>query len=227
MIVLKTITLMKSVSFGLILSLLACTIETSAQTGNEDWKLAKDKEGIQVYTRIAEDSKFKEFKSMTRIAAPAAVLLEVFKDADKYTEWMAHIKKASLVEKISENEFYAYSELGVPWPFDNRDNITKSVVSYNPETEAYTVDIAMVPDYLPENKGIVRIQEGGGQWVFKPMGDSTTEVFHRFFADPSGNIPAWIVNMFIVDGPFKTLIAMRDRVEKAQNSEEPLVEKDQ
>jgi hypothetical protein len=69
-------------------------------------------------------------------------------------------------------------------------------------------------DYIPEKKGVVRLPEGRGLWVFTPLENGKTEVYHRFGGDPGGNIPAWIVNMFLVDGPHKTILGLQEKVEK-------------
>jgi hypothetical protein len=55
---------------------------------------------------------------------------------------------------------------------------------------------------------------GRGSWEFIPLGNGTTKVYHNFGGDPGGKIPAWIVNMFLVDGPYKTMIGLRKLVEE-------------
>jgi hypothetical protein len=186
---------------------------------SDGWKLAKEKDGVKVYTRVAENSKLKEFKTVADVNAAPEDLVQVLLNADEYPSWMANIKKSELVEQPTEDVFFAYSELSVPWPFDNRDNVIKSTITSDTKTGSYRVDMTMVPDYLPEKKGVVRIVEGGGYWAFTPNGDGTTNVYHEFFADPAGRVPAWLVNMFIVDGPYKTIMELREMVEEQTESE--------
>ncbi len=181
----------------------------TAQVDEDGWKLAKLKDGIEIYTRSVESSKIKEYKVITTITAEPKKLVEILMDVDSYTNWMAFVKETYLIDMPSKEEFYVYTEVKVPWPFKNRDDITKSVVSYDSLTGSYTVDIYLEPEYLPEKEGIVRMYEGGGLWRFTPLGDGETEAFHRFRADPGGNIPAWIVNMFLVDGPYKTMLGLK------------------
>jgi ribosome-associated toxin RatA of RatAB toxin-antitoxin module len=189
------------------------SLSSFSQEEDDGWKLAKDKGGIKVYTRLPENSKFKEFSTRSFVNANPERLVEAIKNVDSYTSWMANIKDASMLEMPSEQEFYVYSEIKVPWPFDDRDNVTKSVVSYDSLTGSYTIDIVMVSEYIPEKKGFIRMNEGNGLWKFTPTEDGRTEIYHRFMGNPAGNIPSWIVNMFIVDGPYKTMIGLRELVE--------------
>jgi hypothetical protein len=179
-----------------------------SQEDGDGWELARLKDGVEVYTRTPEGSKFKEYKALATIEAEPKKLVEIIEDVDTYTDWMANIKNTELLARPDSAVFISYTEAKVPWPFDNRDNVTKSVISYDPVTGTYTIDIYMIPDYIPEKKGIIRIADGEGKWIFTPTEDGKTEVYHQFIADPAGKIPAWLVNMFIVDGPHKTMLGL-------------------
>ncbi len=199
--------------FSSILYLLITASTLSGQGDTlSDWNLAKDKNGIQVYTRTAENSRFKEYKSITEINATPERLLEILLDVDNYTEWMANVKVAEIYEQQGENNFYIYSEVSVPWPFDNRDQITLSEVSREPSKGEIRIKITIIPDYKPEKKGVVRVPSGNGLWAFTPLDNGKTRVYHRFAGDPGGSIPAWVVNIFLVDSPYKTMIGLRERI---------------
>ena len=55
---------------------------------------------------------------------------------------------------------------------------------------------------------------GKGKWVFTPLENGKTQVYHQFGGDPGGSIPAWIVNMFLVDGPYKTMLGLQETIAK-------------
>jgi len=191
-------------------TLLFTTLSILAQDSNDGWKLSKSKDGIKVYTRIPEGSKFKEYLAETTVQASPEQLVKVLKDVDHYTDWMAHIKSARLIKEDGKDEFYVYSEISVPWPFNNRDEVTKTVVSKDESSGTYNIFIVMIPDMLPENKGVVRMPEGKGKWVIEPVKDGMTQIVNQFIGDPGGSIPSWVVNMFIVDGPYKTLEGLKE-----------------
>lgn len=183
-----------------------------------EWKLKKEKNGIQIHTRLMEGSKFKEYKSRCEVTATPEELVNILMDVESYPDWMAFVIAADILEMDGENIFYVYSEVKVPWPFDNRDQVTKSVVSKDSVTGVIAVDVSIVPDYLPEKDGIVRLPEGRGAWIFTPLENGKTEAYHQFGGDPGGNIPAWIVNMFLVDGPYKTIMGLQEQVALEKSS---------
>jgi hypothetical protein len=174
-----------------------------------DWKLGKEKNGISVYTRMMEDSKFKEYKSIGRVEASPEELVELLMEVEEYTEWMDRVIIAEMVKADRKDVFYIYTEVKVPWPFDNRDQVTKSLVTRDPESGVITLEVTIVPGFRPEKDGVVRLTTGSGCWVFTPLENGNTEVYHRFGADPGGTIPAWVVNMFLVDGPYKNMIGIQ------------------
>lgn len=183
----------------------------SAQgSSNDEWKLEKDDDGVKIYTKKIEDYKLKAFKGYTIVQSTPEELLNVIRDVEKYPQWMSHIAETYVVKKISNNELYVYSESTVPWPFSNRDIVTHSLLYWKDE-KAF-VEMTGIPDFIPENKGIVRIPGSKGLWIFSPISSNETEIIYEFQGDPGGRIPGWIANMFIVDGPFKTLTRLREYV---------------
>lgn len=56
-----------------------------------------------------------------------------------------------------------------------------------------------------EDDGFIRIKEIRGQWLIKFIDNENCKVTYQFMADPEGFLPGWVVNLFVVDGPYKTL----------------------
>ena len=177
-----------------------------------EWKLAKEKNGIRVYTRLMKEGKFKEYKTDMLVDATPEELLNILLDVEAYTQWMAFVKEARILEEEYDKTFYVYSEVKVPWPFDNRDEITLSTINREPRSGTIEIKVKIVQGNLPEKEGVVRMSSGNGRWTFIPEGEAGTRVVHVFGGDPGGNIPAWIVNMFLVDGPYKTMLGLQERV---------------
>lgn len=200
--------------FFIILSFILIPFLAQSQDGEREWELKKQKSGIAISTRLMEGSKYKEYKSRCEIDATPEKLVALLLDVEKYTDWMAFIEFGEIVERDGEDIFYVYSEVDVPWPFNNRDQVTKSVVSRDTSTNSISIDVSIIPDYMPEKKGVVRLQSGRGLWRFTPLKNGKTEAYHQFGGDPGGNIPAWIVNMFLVDGPYKTMLGLQEMMAK-------------
>lgn len=203
-------------SFSFLIMLLPFLLAGQPE-GEDNWELGKEKNGISVYTRVMEGSKLKEYMAVCEVDATPEQLVAILYDIDNYVNWMASVKEAELLEKDGENVFYVYSEVKVPFPFDNRDQVTKSVIVDDPDSDKKIIEVEIVPDYRPEKKGVVRIPFGEGNWEFIPLENGKTKVNHRFGADPGGSIPAWVVNMFLVDAPVKTMEGLKEQVAELNN----------
>ena len=187
---------------------------TQSQILDENsWKLAKDKAGIQIYTRQIKDKKLKEFKASASIKTTVEKIICVLQDIDNYDKWTEHIDNSSLLKKISDDETYVYSVADIPWPFTNRDIINHVQVHWSPLRDTAILEIHGVPDYIPEKKGIIRMPISEGKWKIYKEDEFNVHIEYSYTADPGGHIPAWVVNMIIVDGPYKTILRMKDYVE--------------
>jgi hypothetical protein len=186
----------------------------NAYAQETDWKLEKEKEGIAVYTRNFEEVKIKEFKATTDINAEMEILVAMVLDVEEYSKWMENVKSAEVIKKISEDELYIYSVVDVPWPFDDRDVVTIDKVSRDASSGVVTISIQGVEGMVPEKEGVIRMPESGGFWKFTPQKNGRIAIVYQYLADPGGGIPDWLVNMFLVDGPYKTLENMKRIAEK-------------
>ncbi len=180
-------------------------------SGQGDWKLAKDKNGVKVHTRTPSGSKIKEFKATIVIDAEISkVVAEIINVAD-HEDWIKDVKNTKCIKKISDKEYYNYYELSIPFPFDNRDFVVH--MNYTIKDGVHTLTSVSAPTYIAAKSGIVRMQTSKGVWIITPTSDGKTKVFYQFMGDPGGGMPAWIVNMFVVDGPYESLRNLKDRLE--------------
>ena len=178
------------------------------------WKLEKNQNNIKVYTRKTEDSKIKEFKAITTINTSVSTLINVLNDVEAYPEWIQDVKYTKTLKQITSNERYDYYEISVPWPLDNRDIIVHYKIEQDAQTNIVKAKITGKPDYIPKKSGVVRIEKAKGIWQFTPKENGKVQILYQFLGDPAGNIPAWIINLFIVDGPYKTLTNLKEFVKK-------------
>lgn len=68
---------------------------------SDGWKLEKDKDGIQVYTRLTEGRKIKEFRAVTRVNASLTSVVALVRDADAAKDWYNHVESGTLQSKFS------------------------------------------------------------------------------------------------------------------------------
>ncbi len=193
--------------------LLLITFTTNLSATEPAWKLEKDKEGIKIYNRAIEGSKLKEYKGETIVNASVSQLVALFKDVSKHDQLFYKCKKGStkLQKKVSDNEFYTYMVIEVPWPATNRDIVTKYVFNKPESNGTVTIDLNAEKNIVPEVKGLVRVPSMKGYWKFIPLTNGQTKVIHQAYSSPGGNVPEALANNASVDAPFtmlKTLKAM-------------------
>ncbi len=178
------------------------------------WKLHSDRDGIQVYTKTVPNSPFKALKTICHVETSLTRLTAVLLDVKNTKDWVYATKICKLLKQTSPSELYYYSEVTLPWPASNRDFIIRIAVTQDPKTKALTVIAENQPDYVPAQKNIVRIRESEAHWLITPTANGLVRVEYTMQVDPSGLLPAWLVNMFVSKGPYQTLKMLREQVKK-------------
>ena len=191
--------------------LILCSASTYSQ---EEWKLRKSAEGIDVYTKKVEGSNFEAFRAITRINAPVSSLAAVLYDVGSFTEWMNLTTKSELISRENKSTQIHYIVTDAPWPVTDRDAVFRFQYKYDESNNSLLVLMDALPDQIPEKEHMIRIQHSQGVWKFTPEDHGLVKVEYELHADPNGNIPAWLANSTSVDSPFKTLKAMRLQVKK-------------
>lgn len=180
---------------------------------SKEWKLEKTGEGINIYTRVYEGSDLKEFKAITVVNADSELLEKILENIEDYPKWQANVSTAKIITQVSKTEFYIYYTFDLPWPISDRDIVVnfKKVVGVDGKISYL---LTSKPEYIKEKEGFVRIKNSFGKWQLSPQGKNKIEVLHQFYGDPAGSLPNSVINMFIVDGPYTTLVNLKNKVGK-------------
>ncbi len=190
------------------------------KTNKNDWELKKSEKGISVFSRCAESSKYNELKVVFQVKSSLSSIVALLNDVESYPKWIYHCEGSKILKKDSEKHLVRYQKIVAPWPVDNRD-IAVEVNSYQDEkTKIVYQKISSVPDYTPATKGHVRIREYRAMWTLKPLKNGIVQVEYELLVNPGGSIPAWVINLAVVEGPYETSIKMKEQLlnEKYQNA---------
>ena len=178
----------------------------------EDWKVAKNEDGIKVSLSEVPGSQYKAYQGVTTIKAPMAKVLGLQEDAAGACAWIHECKSQKLL-KHEGDQSWTYTQFNTPWPVTPRDSVLQ-VTSVKGSDGSLTRNLIGVPTYIPEEKGFVRVAQVEGFWKMVPKGDNSTEVTYQVHTEPGGSVPSWLANKFVVDAPFNTLKALKERAEK-------------
>ena len=177
----------------------------------EDWQVAKDQDGIKVSLSEVAGSKYKAYRGVTTIKAPMAKVRSLQEDVAGACAWIHECKSQKLL-KHEGDQSWTYTQFNTPWPVTARDSVLHITTSEAADGSV-TRKLEGVPTYIPEEKGFVRVAQVEGFWKLVPKGDSI-EVTYQVHTEPGGSVPSWLANKFVVDAPFNTLQALKQRAEK-------------
>ena len=180
----------------------------------DNWKLKTDKDGINIFTRTFPDSKFKAIKVEVELDATLSQMVAVVLDVNTGAQWVYSTKSSVLLKQVSPSQLYYYSEVSIPWPAANRDFIAELRAVQDSHSRVVTIYGPVFPDYLPEKKDIVRVRRSEGKWVISPLGSRRIKVEYTLRVDPGGDLPAWLVNMFVTKGPYESFKKLKEQLQK-------------
>ncbi|MDH0748768.1 START domain-containing protein [Pseudomonas sp. GD03842] len=191
---------------------LSMTVLVASAVQAEDWKVAKDEDGIKVSLSDVPGSQYKAYRGVTTIKASVAKLRSLQEDVAGACAWV-HECKLQKVLKLEGDKAWTYTQFNTPWPVTPRDSVLQ-ITTVEGADGSLTRKLLGQPTYIPEEKGFVRVAQVEGFWKLVPKGPNETEVTYQVHTEPGGSVPSWVANKFVVDAPFNTLKALRDRASK-------------
>jgi hypothetical protein len=178
----------------------------------QDWQVAKEQDGIKVSLSEVAGSKYKAYRGVTVMKTTMTKLRALQEDVSGACAWIHECKTQKLL-KHEGNQSWTYTQFNTPWPVTSRDSVLQ-VTTVEGADGSLTRNLKGVPTYLPEEQGFVRVAQVDGFWKFTPKGADQIEVTYQVHTEPGGDVPSWLANKFVVDAPFNTLKALRERAEK-------------
>lgn len=173
----------------------------------EGWVFKNEKDGVKVYYKKTSD--VHEIKLITSLKSSLSGIIHLFNEVDDYSKWGYKLSEAKLLKRVNNQDFYYYSKLDFPWPLNDRDLILHTQLEQDSTTRRVTSTSHAKPEYLPENKDVIRIKQTTTRWTLIPGAGGWVYVEYYINSNPGGNIPDWLVNMAIDVGPRETIKNMR------------------
>lgn len=197
----------------LLTILLPLFISLSHSATTSDWELVNEDDGVKSFKKKFEDSRTVAFRGEGIVEASPIRILTILSDTERNKEWNKNLKKILLLEKKGINDRVQYLETKVPFPYKNREVVVRIKTNWDEKLGAIFIDSESVEDErAPKDTGCVRAKVVFARYILKPIKNwKATEMTIEINADPMGNIPAWLVNLFQKSWARKTIAAIRDR----------------
>ena len=203
---------------GVALLLLVSVVSQAAE-----WELARDRNGIKVWTRNEPGYPIRAFKAVTTVDSSLSGLVSLIMDTDHVSEWAYRILGVNVLTRDDDAAtFVIYTKTDFPWPLSNRDVVLAGQIAQDEKTKLVSIRSRSTPaGQYPEQPGFLRMPDMVGDWIFRPLGAGKVEVTMIGRANPSGNIPFGVVNLIIHETPYRTLQGLRqvigaDRYQRAR-----------
>ena len=203
---------------GVALLLLVSVVSQAAE-----WELARDRNGIKVWTRNEPGYPIRAFKAVTTVDSSLSGLVSLIMDTDHVSEWAYRILGVNVLTRDDDAAtFVIYTKTDFPWPLSNRDVVLAGQIAQDEKTKLVTIRSRSTPaGQYPEQPVFLRMPDMVGDWIFRPLGAGKVEVTMIGRANPSGNIPFGVVNLIIHETPYRTLQGLRqvigaDRYQRAR-----------
>ena len=212
---------MRYIATILITAFLIPALHGQSPSTSSSWKLKKSSEGVEVYYRQAENSPINEIKITTAFNGKLKSLLEIMRDVQGYPDWVYKCTDSELVERPSSSEAVYYAVMDFPWPLTDRDFVAGSKI-YSTSTGKVVITVKGITDRVPEHKERVRVPVLDYRWEFIPLDNDVIQVKYYLRSDPGGELPPWLVNLVIDQGPTQTVKNLRELLQKNNPSRKGL-----
>ncbi|MGQ8365348.1 START domain-containing protein [Glaciecola sp. 1036] len=205
----KFYTLAKALLWLLGISL---SLNLMAKVKTEDWQQVKSENNI-VISVAAASSGYSWIKAKTRLSGEPTDLVSLLNNTAVAEQWIDNCKKVEILETSSPNEVVVRTVFNAPWPVKDREMLTRSILTIDPETGRITIKIEDASSYLPSPSKLVRMQHISGEWQLQPVEDGHYEVIYIGYGEPAGNMPAWIANEMLVSSMMTTFKNMQKQLQ--------------
>jgi hypothetical protein len=183
-------------------------------SGQYDWKLKKQENGISVYLSDVPGSDFKAVKVDCDLNGTYAKLIAALINVTQFNKWIYNTKSSSIIKQNNPLDFLYYSETKMPSPLSNRDAIIHLKINTDSLPGFLIISGSGEPDSLPKVSGLVRVSHYKANWKVTMPSEKTIRISYILEIDPGGGIPGWIANSFVYKGPYNTFSNLAELLNK-------------
>lgn len=164
----------------------------------QNWQLKKTTDDFKAYTSETENSKVKSYKVVALLSKQAECIFKVMTDYENYESMFKEIKEHEIIKK-TDTSLVAYSLFESPWPVQDRDLVSYIKIKKNDST-MYITTIAVQDKKYKRKTNVVRMFDYIEKCKIEKIEPNKTKFTITGHFDAGGAIPAWLQNMYIIDG---------------------------
>ncbi|MBS3807153.1 MAG: hypothetical protein KGY60_06580 [Bacteroidales bacterium] len=204
---------MRVISFLLFFLISLFAVEVS---GQKDWKLQKQQDGIRIYTAHQEDTRILAYRIEALIHGALKDVYHQVIDFQGNKKYLETVKQIDVLKKEPDQQVLFYMLFDLPWPIRDRDFVNRMDIRIGSDTIA--LNSSPASGWVEPNEQVVRMQEFSEQWLLVRKNSGKTSLSLEGYADPGGKFPAWVVNRFVVKEPHALVRGIKQQVESKRGS---------
>jgi hypothetical protein len=176
----------------------------------QDWQCEKERDGIRIYTCHDTASAYKLFKGEIDLHSDVKTVSNLLEDVRNFDLWDDDIKLIKVMDSEAGKFIRYYVQYDVRWPFTDRDLCVYAEITTDPVSGVRIISSFSDADAMPLDPEYIRIEKYWQKWTITPTGIGTIHLTLEGFADPAGDVPAWLANMAITNSPMNMLRKIRE-----------------
>lgn len=175
-----------------------------------NWQLRREEDGIRVYVKENQNG-YLSVRLELSMRASVATLRHRLKEVDRYPEWIYRCTSAVRLSPPRDSLLMYRVITDFPFPFRDRSltvwstQHTDTLGTFRSRSSA-VVSATADDDY-------VTIHYFEGRWQATSVSAEVLSVTYEVVTEPGGNIPVWLYNLAVDEGPFRTMKNLRSLIE--------------
>lgn len=179
------------------------------ESGSNQWRLVKDKDGVQVWTLKTPGSALVQVKGHTRVRSGLPGMVKLLEDLSSCVD--AHCYDGAVIERqpTPPNRYAAYVKFRFDIPvLRTREYVLLQQHRQDPRTGQLVIRMLAAPDRLLRDPCCVRITHLDNTWRLTPLPGGLLDI--EFTQDTDlGGLPSMLANIALLEGTYRILDGMQ------------------
>jgi len=202
--------------FRAALLVLGCLFGNLAAAA-EPWSLARNSNGVKVWTRPVPSYPLREFRASTTVESTLGGLVNLILDTERAPQWIYRTERIDVLQRDDrEATFLIRVITDFPWPLTDRDAVVAGRIFQEADGTVRIISQSLLDGQYPLDPAYLRMPDFFGDWSFRPVGSGKVEVTMTGRANPGGAIPHSVINLIIHETPYQTLRGLQRVIGEAR-----------
>ena len=166
-----------------------------------DWSLVRENDHIQVFKKPTANG-YNAIRIEALVESPLETFIDFVNQVDRYPDWVFKCREAEELDNPVNASMKYWMVSDFPFPFKDRE---LTAVSYHHIDASGVFHSASSAHPEPVDKSNIVITKFDANWKVTPMSPDQIKIEYEVQKEPGGLIPAWLYNLAVDQGPFRTM----------------------